>query len=288
MTYEDNKSEDAKYIFEKAYDHVMAANTSDSSSASSAISYMISTAMVGSALGEDEKIETLVDKANELDTTYNLGQMALTAAGYTGDLSKYASNADSIAVLSALNGELQSVLDLINGDGIVRKYTATYTKNLNDSALYDGVIAAMFIENRDDEAIELLYEYRPFKDFELNDDNTTRLGNQIFRMYVPGKLSSTLDNARILKAYDKDVMARYLEALVTDMQERPWNLDDLSISKYVLNYSYGLPVIMKHYKEVGNTTKMNETITLALSVIDGMTTASYKMEGNYGSYADGK
>lgn len=277
---DDNKPEDAKFMFNAVYTHALNSPSSDASSAKFAISYMLEISLLGTAMKETDKVNVLLQKAKELDTQYGTGYAALTAAGYTGSLSKYASHAAVVAAITALNGDVDTVLNLINGDGILKQFFPTYKQNQNDSALEYGVIAAMFMQNRDDEAIELLYNFRPFKDYEVKDDGSPWLGNQIYRKYMPRDITYSLDNARILKAYDKNVMVRYLDKLVSDMQTRPWNLDDLSIKKYVLNYDYGLPVAIKHYHDVGNTVKRDALMKTALDIANAMTTATYKMEAN--------
>jgi len=273
---EDNKVNDAKYLFNKAANYVKSIPHT-SNTVKSAVSNILLIAHLGPVLKENDETTELINTIKEIDTTYNTAYAALTAANYTGSIKGYATYAGEIAAITALNGDVDNVVDKLKNGGIKAKVdygVIELERDDEETALEMGIIASLFINNKNQEAMDLLYEYRPFKSYEGDPYN---LGNQIYRNYAPRDIAAYLDTPRILKAYSTEKMAEFFDALISDMENRPWTLDDKAMSKYVLNIKYGLPIIAKHYNDIENTEKRDETIQKAVTLAKAMTDEIYKL-----------
>lgn len=210
----------------------------------------------------------------KIDSDNSTNYTKLSAAGISEKVD-YASFAGRMAGFTALMGDLDTVINQLNNGGIKSKRMFGNHErifNKEETAMQSGVIAAYFMKktNADNKAgIDLLYKHRPFKDFE------SRLGNQIYR-YVPRKLGAYLDTSRTLKALDKNVMATFFDTLLNDMKTRPWTMDDKSYANYLLSSKYGLPIVIKHYHEVNNIAKRDETLSEAIRLTRTMKDVTYK------------
>ena len=286
---EENKVADAKYLFAKAADYVKnIPHTKDTQR--SALSNIFFIAHLGPLLKENAKTTELINVAKAMDTQYSTNYIQMTRTNYSGSEKGYAAFAREYDIALALNGEKDKILKLIEDDKKIEKTTIypggiEFPGDVTEDVLSQGLIASMYIdsENKSSEekaadrkkAMDLLYEHRPFKDYEGAPFN---LGNQILRTYVPRTISGSLDTPRILKAYNKVVMSDFFEDLIKDMETRPWTLDDKALSKYVLNYKYGLPVVAKHYNDVNEIVKRDEIITKSVTMAKAMTDNIYKLD----------
>ncbi|RBQ31934.1 hypothetical protein CRU92_03975 [Arcobacter sp. FW59] len=274
---DEGEVEKARAIFLQSADFVLRTPVNESNP-NSTISNILSVAHPGAILQEKTKVEELLARINTIDTQFGTNFNALTSAGQAYEKG-YAVNGASIAGIKALLGDVDSMMTIFNDTGFKYYYNAT-NKNEQDGSttvLDGGMLAALFIKGTEEskqKAIDLLYEYRPFKDFEAS---PYYLGNQIYRYYAPRVITVKLDPARQLKAYNTELMVEFYERLVADMENRPWTLDDNSIAKYVLNAKYGLPIIIEHYHSVGDYTKRDSMLSKAINIANNMSDAVHKL-----------
>lgn len=269
--------EKARALFLQSADFVLKTQV-DETNPNSTISNILSIAHPGAILKEKAKVEELLARINAIDTQFGTHFNALTSSGVAYQKG-YAVNGASIGGIKALLGEVDDMLNIFENKKFKYYYNTTSTKeqDASTSVLDGGILAALFIKGTEEskqKAIDLLYEYRPFKDYEVAPYN---LGNQIYRYYAPREISVKLDPARQLKAYDKELMVDFYERLVSDMESRPWALNDSSIQKYVLNKDYGLPIIIEHYHAVGDFAKRDNMLSKAINIAKNMTNEINKL-----------
>ena len=278
---DENKIVEAKKLFAIAANYVKNQNDTETN-VKAVVNNIMFIAHIGPILKENKKTSELLELIKSLDTKYNTSLSELTAGNYTGDNNTYATKAGMMSAITALNGDLSKVENLIKNAGIIKLVNTSMSwedakyEKVNDLeiATINGLVASYFINNKDEEGMDLLYENRPSKEYEVK-FNT---GNQIFRKYVPNTIPAYLDTARILKAYDKNIMARFFDALVKDMKTRPWVLRDRHIASYVLSERFGLPVIIKHYDSVNETEKRDSVLEEAITIANNMTNEIYKLQ----------
>lgn len=270
---DEGNQEYAKILFKKAKDFVLKIPIEENNIRSITM-LMFSIAHPGATLGLRDDVNELLAKVDSIDNTYGTAWGKLTAVGKPA-VAWYAFSGDDVAGIRALNGETDLIYNTLKNVGIkgYSSSTAKYWDN-EDGAVENGLAAALFIDGKKQEAIDLIYEYRPFKKYE---DQPHSPGNQIFRIYAPRKISVSLDTGRQLKARDFNLMIEFYEMLVADMEQRPWRLSDLAIQKYVLNNKYGVTIVAKHYHDVNNPAKRDKMIDKAIKIADNMSDPLYKL-----------
>ncbi len=266
----------ARKMFEQAANYVISIPY-DSSNVRSLISMLTSIAKLGPILKNTAQSTAILNRAYSIDDNLGTNYTKITAAGEPFS-QYYAEYGATIAGIRALNGELEEMLNIFETKGMKYYTKSTSLRDHEDTALVDGLVTALFLEGSNEskqKAIDLIYEYRPFKDFEGDPYN---LGNQIYRYYSRTEISrSAFSPARQLKAYDNDLMVDFFEMLVNDMETRPWTLTDKSISKYVLNEDYGLTAVIRQYDSINNTVKRDEMLEKAINLANSMSDEVYKL-----------
>ena len=273
---DDNKVEDAKLLFGKAVEYVKSIPQKEDE-LRTLVTNILFIAHVGPILKETAKTNELLQHIESIDAKFNKGYAQISSAGYTGDIKDYALYAGTIAPIRALNGDLALVEEKLKNGGIKSnddRFGFTLKGDKEETALETGIAAAYFIANKNQEGLDLIYEYRPFKDYEGGNFN---LGNQIFRKYAPRKIVASLDTPRILKAYDITIMTKYFEDLINDMETRPWTISDKAIANYVVDIDYGLPIIAKHYHSVNEIAKRDAIITKSINLANTVTDEVFKL-----------
>lgn len=282
---EDNKINEAKDIFTLAANYVSNEHVIKADALSS-IYNIIQIAHIGPIIKEKAKTQELINLMKKIDSDNGTNYSTLTSTGNESGDKPYAPYAERMTALTALMGNLNEVETLLQKDGKIKSYgyiapNFLFGQDVTSSAIEAGVAAAYFmretqVDNK--KGMDFIYNYRQNKSYEKDDAdyNTPGEGNQILRYHIPRDVLAYLDTARILKAYDVNVMATFFDTLLKDMENRPWTLTQLGLSKYILNVKYGLPVIIKHYDEINNTVKRDETLVKAMNMAKNMTDETYK------------